>query len=193
MGNSPVAGDKRKRTQLTLYSLPHEVVLSIVEWTAQITLEDQLSQERLAHELQHEEHNHHIHHHLHAHADHHHQHHLHQPPPGHPLAFPGFFGQPHPFIQAAPTDEDADGDAPANPPGIGGAAFMQNLFGFLNNPAPAANAPPPAPAPGPFAVPMPAPPMAYFTQNDQAAEDVYDEMLREDFGDIRVLDPTDQD
>lgn len=97
---------------LTLNSLPHEVVLSIVEWTAQLTLEDQLEQERLDHERIHHQH-------------HHHQHgampFVH--PPGGPVDLGDGLGP----IPGAP----AGGDNDQGNVNVGGMDFVQNLFGFL--------------------------------------------------------------
>lgn len=155
MGNSPVVGDKRKRSALTLHSLPHEVILSIVEWTAQLTLEDQLEQERLEHEQQHEHH--------HEHDHHHHHGPIHVPPldmldlP--PLQAFGFPGQ-----NAA---GDGQGPGPHNGIAMGDFPFVQNFLGFLNNPVP----PPPA---APVAGPVPPP----VTAQQPDADDTDDEMLR---------------
>ena len=168
MGNSPVAGDKRKRTQLTLHSLPHEVILSIVEWTAQITLEDQLEQERLHHDQEHEDHHHHgpLHHH-------------HMPPgfgfgPGPPP--PGLFDDIFP-------GQNVPGNDAANPEGIGDVPFMQNLFGFLNNGGPLVNNPVPAPAPTAAPAPVPATPAHPQTNdNDDAGHDTDEEMPGESVG-----------
>ncbi|KAK9897179.1 hypothetical protein P389DRAFT_194810 [Cystobasidium minutum MCA 4210] len=141
MGNSPVAGDKRRKTALTLHSLPQEIILSIVEWAATITLEDHLERERLEHEQ------HHMHHHDHAH-DH---------PDGPEAIFGGGMGA----FGLPPLDlngmngmgQNGPGVQANAPGGIGDIPFMQNLFGFLGNgpqnPAPPANGPiagPPAPA-----------------------------------------------
>lgn len=168
MGNSPVAGDKRKRTQLTLHSLPQEVVLSIVEWTAQIALEDQLEQERLEHDRHHEQHHHHDHHHVPGPLGHD------GPPPG-PGLFAGLFGG------GGFPDENANADAPGDPQGIGDVPFMQNLFGMFGNGGLPVNLPAVVPPPPPVIVPAAVPPVASNTQNNQDADDTDDEMPRKDF------------
>lgn len=169
MGNSPVAGDKRKRSQLTLHSLPYEVILSIVEWTAQITLEDQLEQERLNHEQEHEDHHHHHHHHGPLH--HHHM------PPGFtfgPVPPPaGLFGDMFP-------GQNVPGNGAVNPEGIGDIPFMQNLMGFLNNGGTLVNIPVPAPAAAPTPTPVPTAPANPQTNDDvDAGNDTDEAMPRE--------------
>lgn len=128
MGNSPVAGDKRRKTALTLHSLPHEVVLSIVEWTARITLENQLEQERQEHEREHDLH--------HGHA--------HDHPDGPGAIFGGGMGfgmPPVDFNGLGGLGPNVPGDAGVDDGGIGDVPFMQNLFGFIGN-GPDAPAPP---------------------------------------------------
>jgi hypothetical protein len=125
MGHSSVAGHKHKRTMLTLHSLPHEVVLSIVEWTAYFTIQHHHEQERIEREREHEEH----------HQQHHHAH-------GFGLNDAvGAANGPNPF--GFPMG-NVDGDL--NDGGIGDNAFMQNLFGFLNGGIPV-NPVPPHPEP----------------------------------------------
>lgn len=181
MGNSPVAGDKRKRTQLTLNSLPHEVILSIVEWTAHITLEDQLEQERLEHERRHEGHHHHDHH----------------EPQGddHPAVGPGVFGGLFGGfgLDALPVpgqNANANANAPGIPQGIGDAGFMQNLFGIFGNGVPVANPPGVAHPTAPIVLPAAAtvPPAVPHTQSNQDAGDTDDEMPRKTLQHITLYD-----
>lgn len=144
MGKMPPAVLKPQRAGLTLHSLPHEVILSIVEWTAVITIEEHLERQRLAHEAGH----------MHGDEDdeeEEEEEHDHDHDDGGFPVLGGFQFPPFGMGGFGPNGPNAgQGAAPQAAGGIGDVPFMQNLFGFLNNGAGAA--PPPnnaaaAPAP----------------------------------------------